>query len=286
MSSPEKNLAEYVGCNMIMEDVVTVSSIHKLTVTLNRRDPLPTIGSLVPPGWHHALFPRFPLTEDLGRDGMIAEIDDGPPDPLPLRMFAGSRARFHQPIKIGDAVKQERKLVSMVPKEGKSGKLVFATYAHTITGPNGLCTEDDWDLVFMEEDLEGTRPPPPPKPGPEGVDWTRSININETMLFRFSACIFNPHRIHYDHPYTTDVEGYPGLVVHGPFTAIWLLELARDNMAGKTMTGFQMRAVAPLYANQDIQLVGKISEDGAACELWALTPEGNVAMEASATFEI
>ncbi|MBT4588300.1 MAG: acyl-CoA dehydrogenase [Rhodospirillaceae bacterium] len=285
MADTPEDFSKYIGANMISEDVVTVASVHKLTATLNRRDAIPKIGDPMPPGWHHALFPRYPLTEDLGQDGMVPEIDNGPEDPLPLRMFAGSRARFHQPIKIGDAVQQERKLVSMVAKEGKSGKLVFATYAHTITGPNGLCTEDDWDLVFMEDDKSGTRKPPPPKAGPEDFDWDRSININETMLFRFSACIFNPHRIHYDYPYTNEVEDYPGLVVHGPFTAIWLLELARDNAGGKTMTGFEMRAVAPLYANQDIRLIGKPSENGLTCELWALTPEGNVAMQASATFE-
>tara|TARA_B100000315_G_scaffold255005_1_gene297288 strand:+ start:778 stop:1629 length:852 start_codon:yes stop_codon:yes gene_type:complete len=276
--------SEYIGRSMIMEDVVTASSVHKLTVTLNRRDPIPKIGDLVPPGWHYVLFPRFPLTEDLGRDGMVPEIDNGPDDPLPLRMFAGSHTRFHQPIKIGDVVTQERKLVSMVPKEGKSGKLVFVTYAHTITGPNGLCTEDDWDLVFKEEDKNGARTPPQPKTGPESIEWDRAININETMLFRYSACTFNSHRIHYDYPYTTDVEGFPGLVVHGPLTATWLLELARDHMLDKTMTSFQMRAMAPLYANQDIRLVGNPTEQGAACDLWALTPEGNVAMEASATF--
>ena len=284
MDGGENEFSDYVGRSMIMEDIVTVSSVHKLTVTLNRSDPIPKIGDPVPPGWHHVLFPRFPLTKDLGGDGMVSEIDDGPVDPLPLRMFAGSRTRFHQLIRIGDAVTQERKLVSMVPKEGKSGKLVFGTYAHTITGPNGLCTEDDWDLVFMEEDKDGTRKPPPPKPGPGSADWDRLINVNETMLFRYSACTFNPHRIHYDHPYTTEVEGYPGLVVHGPLTATWLLELARDNMPDKTMTGFQMRAIAPIYANQDIRLVGNVTKEGAACDLWVLTPEGNVAMEAAVTF--
>ena len=140
-------------------------------------------------------------------------------------------------------------------------------------------------MVFKEEDKDASRQPPPPKPGPESVEWDRTISINETMLFRYSACTFNPHRIHYDYPYTTEVEGYPGLVVHGPLTATWLSELARENMPGKTMSSFQMRAVAPLYANQDIRLAGNVTEQGTTCELWALTPDGHVAMEASATFE-
>lgn len=275
---------EYIGRSMITEDVITATQVQKLNVTLNRSDKVPAVGDPVPPGWHHLFFPSIPTTDELGRDGMVPEIADGPPDPLPIRMFAGSQARFHQPLRIGDEATQERKLVSMTPKEGRSGKLVFAKYTHQISGPNGLCTEDDWDLVFMEEDVTGTRKPPPPMPAPASVDWERTINVNETMLFRYSAVTFNPHRIHYDQPYATDIEGYPGLVVHGPFTATWLLELARDNNAGKTMTTFQQRAKAPLFANQDIRLMGISKDGGGVCDLFAIGPDGNVAMEASATF--
>lgn len=274
----------YIGRSMVTEDVITASQVHKLNVTLNRADALPKDGDPVPPGWHHLFFPSFPTTEQLGRDGMVPEIANGPPDPLPLRMFAGSQARFHQPLRIGDAATQERKLVSMTPKEGRSGKLVFAKYTHLITGPKGLCTEDDWDLVFMEEDKDGSRKPPPPQAAPDTADWEQTLKVNEAMLFRYSAVTFNPHRIHYDHPYTTNVEGYPGLVVHGPFTATWLLELARNNNPGRTMTTFQQRAKAPLFVNQDIRLLGIARDNGSACDLFAVGPDGNVAMEASATF--
>ena len=275
---------KYIGRSMIVDDVITASQVHKLNMTLNRADPIPQIGDPVPPGWHHIFFPNYATTEALGGDGMVPEIADGPPDPLPIRMFAGSEARFHQPLRIGDAATQERKLISMTAKEGRSGKLVFAKYAHTITGPNGLCTEDDWNLVFMEGDKDGSRPPPPGEKPPENIDWERTISVNEAMSFRFSAVTFNPHRIHYDVPYTKTVEGYPGLVVNGPFTMTWLLELARDNNPGRAMLTFAQRAKAPLFVNQDVRLVGVSQDGGAVCDLYAVGPDGNVTMEANATF--
>lgn len=279
-----KQIEDCIGMQMVTEDVITAAHVQKLAVTLDSNLPMPEEGDPVPPGWHHIFFPRLALTRDLGADGMVPEVDGGPDDPLPLRMFAGSKARYHESLLVGDKITQERTLTAVSRKEGRHGKMVFATYGHKIYGSSGLCIEDDWNLVFLEDDPDGHRPPPPAIPAPGEVDWDSEINVSETQLFRFSAVTFNPHRIHYDHAYTTGVEGYPGLVVHGPLTAILLHELARQNMPGRQMAAFSMSARAPLFANQNIRLVGKATEAGTGCDLFALTPQGNVAMQANATF--
>lgn len=281
---PGKQIEDFIGTHMVMEDVVTASHVQKLAVTLNSDQPMPQEGDAVPSGWHHIFFPRLARTSDLGPDGMVPEVDGGPDDPLPVRMFAGSQAKYHESLLVGDRIKQERTLTAVSRKEGRVGKMVFATYSHKIYGSRGLCIEDDWNLVFIEDDPDGQRPPPPAILGPEAVDWESTVNVDEALLFRFSAVIFNPHRIHYDHPYTTGVEGYPGLVVHGPLTAILLHELARQNMPDRQMATFSMSARAPLFATEDIRLVGKLTETGTGCDLFALTPKGNVAMQANATF--
>lgn len=278
------DLEKFIGRSVVTEDVITPAQVKKLAVTLNRDDPILRAGDPVPPGWHHIFFHQLPRTESLGGDGMVPELQDGPDDPLPIRMFAGSQARYHRPLRIGDSATQERKLVSIKRKEGRSGKLVFAKYGHRISGPEGLCTEDNWDLVFMEEDKHGTRRPPAPQPAPDNAAWERTIEVSESMLFRFSAVTFNAHRIHYDYPYATGVEGYPGLVVHGPLTATWLLELARNNNPGRTVSSFQMQAKAPLFANQPLKLLGRPSEDHNRCDLWAVNAHGDVAMDAAVTF--
>ena len=287
MTDDNGDLGQYIGRQMVSEDLITASQVQKMNATLNRSAPKPRAGDPIPPGWHHLFFPRFPLTNELGRDGMVPEMDNGPEDPLPLRMFAGSRSAYHRPLRIGDEATRVTELTSFTPKSGRTGKLVFATYLHTISTAEGTATEDEWDIVFLEEDKvsggNGSRQPPG-QPGPESSPWEKEITVGSTMLFRYSAVTWNPHRIHYDHPYTTDTEGYPGLVVHGPLTATLLQELVRDNLQGATMTSFNMQAKAPIFANQPIRLMGELGADGKSCDLWAVTHEGIVGMEASAAF--
>lgn len=282
MTDAIEEYKKFIGHTIVTEDVITASQVHRLNVTLNRENPIPAEGDPVPPGWHSIFFPRLNLTRDLSSDGMASEIEDGPPSPLPRRMFAGNNMRFHQPFRIGDHVTKEISIASVTPKEGRSGKLVFVTIGVKITGPSGLVMEDDQNLVYREEDTG--QAPPPGEPGPEDAAWKRTVTVDPVMLFRFSACTFNPHRIHYDHPYVTDVENYPGLIVHGPFTAVWLLELVRDSAPDAEMTAFAMQARAPIYEGQPFTLMGEPAGDGKSCQLWAVNADGVIAMKASAEF--
>jgi 3-methylfumaryl-CoA hydratase len=139
-------------------------------------------------------------------------------------------------------------LTSPTAKSGRSGKLVLATYLHTILIPPGIAAEDTWNIVFREEDKEGDRTPPPAEPDPDSAAWQKELTLVNVMLFQFSAAIWNPHRIHYDYPYTTGTEAFSRLVIHGPLTAMLLLELVRDNHGDATITSFDMRAKAPMFA--------------------------------------
>lgn len=275
---------KYIGRKTVTEDVVSAAQVQKMMATLNRDDAPPAPGDPVPPGWQGIFFPRFPLSRELGPDGMAPDLADGPGDPLPLRMYAGNDMRFYQPLRIGETIRKETALASVTPKVGRSGKLVFVTQRMQIFGAEGLAMEDDVNLVYRDEDKSARAAPPPGQPGPTDATWKREVTVDSVMLFRFSAATFNPHRIHYDHPYATGVEGYPDLLVHGPFTATWLLELVRDNHPDATMTSFEMRAKAPLYANQPITLLGEPSADGKSCELWAVAHDGILAMQATASF--
>ncbi|NQV55162.1 MAG: MaoC family dehydratase N-terminal domain-containing protein [Rhodospirillales bacterium] len=283
MADAIEEYEKFIGLTTTTEDLISASQVQRLAVTLNRDDPMPKIGDAVPPGWQSIFFPRLNKTKNLSRDGMASDMENGPPSPLPRRMYAGNNMRFHQPFRIGDAVTKEMAISSVTPKEGRSGKLVFVTIGVKISGPNGLVMEDDQNLVYREEEEAGAKPPPG-EPGPSDAPWKREVIVDPVMLFRFSACTFNPHRIHYDHPYVTGVENYPGLIVHGPFTAVWLLELARDFAPDKTLATFNMQARAPIYADQPFTLMGEPSADGASCQLWAVNKDGMIAMKASADF--
>ncbi len=280
------DLRKYLGCKVEHEDLITATQVQRMNATLDREEPLPKIGDPVPAGWHLIFFPKFPPTRSLSPDGTEPAIENGMPDPLPVRMFAASRAKFHHPLRIGDEARRISEITSINVKEGRSGQLVFVTFRQSIHTPAGLAIEDEREMVFLEEARNGSRIPPPGQAAPEGGVWHRTIHPTNTMLFRFSALTFNAHRIHYDTPYATGPEGYPGLLVHGPLTATWLLELARDNNPGARITGFDMRARAPLFAGRAFRLMGRPRDGGSACDLWAITPEDTIAMEASATLEV
>ncbi len=171
----------------------------------------------------------------------------------------------------------------MTPKEGRSGKLVFATYRHTISVGDRVAIEDEWDIVFREKPkVDAPKAAPPGKPARTDAAWERTVQPTNVMLFRFSAVTFNSDRLHYDSPYATGAEGYPGLLVQGPLTAICLLELVREHLPGRKIASFEMRAMAPLFAGSPFRAMGRPSEDGSRCELWAADAANSVAMEATA----
>src|SRR5262249_4837280 len=149
-----------------------------------------------------------------------------PVDHLPRRMWAGGRLKFLEPLKVGQAIRRESTIAKLDEKKGRSGDLVFVTVNHRIFGPTGLAIDEDHDIVYRGPPPPGFVPPKAPA-APTGAQWSRTIHPDPVLLFRYSALTFNGHRIHYDHPYATQVEGYPGLVVHGPLIATLLLDLVR-----------------------------------------------------------
>ena len=277
-------LKQYVGRRVELEDVIAASQVQRLNATLDIKAPWPQPGEEVPPGWHYLFFPKLRLTSALGEDGMVPEMENGPPDPLPIRLFAASRQKFHRPLRIGERARQVTELTSLTPKEGRSGRLVFATYRHSISTPLGLAVEDEWDIVFVEGSKDASKAPPPGQPAPRQMAWERSIDPSPVLLFRFSAVTFNSHRVHYDLPYAREAEHYPELIVQGPLTAICLLGLARERNPGRAVSAFEMRAKAPLFAGKPFRIGGSPCEDGKGCDLWAITPDDTIAMEAMATF--
>lgn len=275
---------EHVGDIVTDEDVASAAPIRLLNATFDRAEAEPEPGAAAPEGWHVAYFSAPTRPGELGPDGAGRGLGVIPAMPFPRRMFAGVRMRFHQPIRIGEKLTRETELLSITPKEGSTGAMAIVTVVSRISGENGLAMEEERDTVFREETQAGAKNAAPRQAAaPENTVWRHIITPNEVALFRFSALTFNPHRIHYDAPYATSVEGYPGLVVHGPFSQTCLINFARDNHPGRRITSFAMRARAPLFVNEPIEFVGKPEEDG--CSVWALTPQGGVAMSATATFD-
>jgi 3-methylfumaryl-CoA hydratase len=204
-----------------------------------------------------------------------------PAMPLPRRMFAGESVRAERPLRIGDAVRREMELADISVKSGGTGTLVFATVVSRVFGPDGLAVEEERRTVFREEVKAGQGNQAPRRElAPADVPWRRTVTADPVLLFRFSALTFNSHRIHYDRAWAMETEGYPGLVVHGPLTTTLLIDFARDCNPGRTVRSYTTQARAPLFDTAPFELRGRPTADGRGAELWAVTPEGTIAMSA------
>lgn len=285
MSDEMARLVAHVGNKVVDEDEATAAPVRMMMATFNRPEILALRGTAIPEGWHGLYFLPNTAPDELSRDGAPLSSGVIPEMPFPRRMFAGSRQRFHKPIRIGDKLTRETELIALQPKDGSTGKMAIATVINRIIGPNGLCVEEERDTMFREETKPGAKNAAPRQAeAPADTVWEDTVTPDETVLFRFSSLTFNTHRIHYDAHYAEEVEGYPALVVHGPLSQTYLQHFARDNNPGKRFVAFEMRARAPLFVNQTIKLVGRPEADGSRCAVWALTPQGGIAMSAIASF--
>jgi 3-methylfumaryl-CoA hydratase len=286
MTTAELNLEDlkrHVGRRLESTDVITPGPANLLRVAFGRAEAEFRAGDALPPGWLVLYFlPRY-RPEELRPDGSPCDAGVVPAMPLPRRMFAGERLRFHRPIRIGDTLRRETELADISMKTGGTGTLVFATITQSVFGPDGLALEEERRTVFRDEVKPGERNRAPRREtAPADVPWRRAVTADPVLLFRFSALTFNSHRIHYDRRWAMEVEGYPGLVVHGPLTSTLLIDFARDHHPGRVFTSYTTQARAPLFDTAAFELRGRPTADGRGCELWAVTPEGTIAMSAQA----
>jgi len=269
---------EWIGRSETREDVVTAAPLVALSALLDRDDPEPRPGDAAPPLAHWLYFlPRYRESE-AGPDGHAVKGGFLPPVALPRRMWAGSRIRFDKPLRVGEAVTRRSTITAVDVKEGRSGPLVFVTARHEVSDAKGLVLVDEHDIVYRGEAALAPRS----EPAPTGEAWKREIRPDPVLLFRYSAVTFNSHRIHYDHPYATGVEGYPGLVVHGPLIATLLLDLLRRSRPATDVKEYRFRALKPLYDTASFQTCGLPDEEHRSARLWTRDAEGAVTMDATA----
>ncbi|NMG42514.1 acyl-CoA dehydrogenase [Aromatoleum toluvorans] len=278
--SEGQDLSTWIGRSETRGDVIDTRTAHALAATLDyAADEVFAAGEL-PPLWHWVYFTPSARAREIGPDGHPRRGGFLPPVELPNRMWAGGRLQFLQPLRLGKQVERVSRILRCERKRGRSGDLVFVTVEHTLSGEDGVALIEEHDIVYRQ---------PAPKGGPlagENVDaqaeFRQRIHPDPVLLFRYSALTFNGHRIHYDHPYATGVEGYPGLVFHGPLTATLLLDAFRAAHPDKRVTRFAFRAVGPLFDNTDFDVCGRITGPGTAA-LWT-DCDGRLTMKAEVSF--
>jgi 3-methylfumaryl-CoA hydratase len=276
-------LRSWEGRSETSHDEVTAAPVRNLSATLDRDDPPPRGGTELPPLWHWLYFLPGHRQGELGPDGHARRGGFLPPVPLPRRMWAGGRLQWHAPLRVGEAVQRKSTIASVAHKAGRSGDLVFVVVRHELRNAQGLALTEEHDIVYRAAARPGD-PAPQPQAAPADAAWSREIVPDPVLLFRYSALTFNGHRIHYDRSYVTEVEGYPGLVVHGPLLATLLVDLARRERPDARLRSFSFKAVRPTFDLHPFRVSGRPAADGRSAQLWAQDHEGWLTMQAEATF--
>ena len=299
-------LTDWIGRSETLHDTITPTPVLQMTATLDHAATPVPVGTPLPLLWHWLYFLPVYRHSEAGPDGHPTRGGFLPPVPLPRRMWAGSQFEFHHPIRVGDTVARTSTIHDVTVKDGRTGQLVFVKVRHTLhcNGAADPAITEFHDIVYRDLKKPGDVDPPP-QAAPTGAPWQREWVPDSLLLFRYSALTFNGHRIHYDRPYVTQVEGYPGLVVHGPLIATLLMDLLRREAPDADVAAFRFKAVRPTFDGHAMQVNGDAllqapsaqpaegalsgshrpgaGRHGHTVKLWAQDHDGWLTMDAVAT---
>ncbi|MBV7551987.1 MaoC family dehydratase N-terminal domain-containing protein [Pseudomonas sp. PDM28] len=265
MSSSD--FSAWIGRRQESQDRISFTLVKRIAATLD--EPAPRSGESLPPLWHWAFFQEPVTADELGPDGHPALGGFLPPAHNRNRMWAGSRLEFYQPLTVEADVTCVSTILNVEEKHGRTGSLLFVTVRHEYFQDGKRALQDEQDIVYRE-------PTPPKLSGTEAIpqgQWRDLVVPSPTLLFRYSAVTFNGHRIHYDWPYVTQTEGYPGLVVHGPLIATLNLRAFTKAHPNARLKRFTFRGVRPLISPQPFEVGGRLIDSGKA-QLWAGNQDG------------
>jgi 3-methylfumaryl-CoA hydratase len=273
----------WIGRTRTAEDEITAFPLNALSATLDRDDALAVAGSPVPPLWHWLFFLPIFRPGEMRLDGHMKGGDFMPPIPLPRRVWAGSKFMWNREnlLRVGDRAKRVSRIGSITRKEGKSGELVFVTWVHEYHNASGLCFSNDHISAFRGE--PSSKGKSEPILAAQASQWHRELVPDAPLLFRFSALMFNAHRIHYDAPYAIGEEKYPAILVQGPLLATLLMDLLRRNVPDAAVRGLEFKAVSSAFVDRPLHLRGQVESD--TVRLWAGDDEGRLVMSAQAELE-
>ena len=275
------HLREWIGRTTEASDIVTAQLVKGLRSALFQEIGEPKPGDAAPFCVHWCLAqPVFPMSM-LSQDGHPTRGGFLPPVPLPRRMWAGGELEFIDALRVGDEAKRVSRIADVTMKTGSTGILCFVSVEHVVTTARGIAIRERQDIVYRDV---SSAPQPAPKPAaaPPVAQHRESHMADPVLLFRYSALTFNGHRIHYDRDYVTKVEGYPGLVFHGPLQAALIVELAAKLRGGAAPKKFTYRGVQPLFEGSEFSV--NANESGEGLELWTANSQGQPTMKATATW--
>jgi 3-methylfumaryl-CoA hydratase len=291
MESAAPEVTHWVGRTDTVHDALAPAQALAAAALFDAPNVTGAVGEAIPALWHWFYFLPHAPQSTLGVDGHPARGVFMPPITLPRRMFAGARIRLHAPLRLGIPAARRAIIHDVTHKSGRTGELAFVTVRYEVVQDGALCIEEEQDIVYREPGAPVAPPEVRPWSDVPAGTMSRVMHADTRLLFRYSALTCNAHRIHYDRDYAMREEGYPGLVVHGPLTAMLLLRLAEAQeldrareaaRAGRSVVSFSFRGVAPLFDVAPLRLLAM--RDGDHARLEAQGPDGGTAIKAEAMF--
>ena len=276
------HLRRWIGRSQQASDTVTAQLVKGLRATLFAEIGEPKPGDAAPFTVHWCLAqPVFPMSQ-LGPDGHPTRGGFLPPVPLPRRMWAGGELAFLDTLRVGDEATRTSRISDVTVKSGSTGQLCFVSVEHVVTSRRGTAIRERQDLVYRAMGNKQSAAPARPAPPPPAAQHRETHVSDPVLLFRYSALTFNGHRIHYDRDYVTKVEGYPGLIFHGPLQAALIVEMAARLRGGKPPKKFSYRGLQPLFEGSEFSI--NANDNGATMELWTANEAGQPTMKGTATW--
>lgn len=274
--------APWIGREETRSDVLAPEPQRRLAAILDEASALIDDGDPLPPLGQWLYFLACDRQSDLGGNGHAHHTDHLPPtEDLPRRMWAGTRVEILKNLRLGDSMERRSSVIAIKEKRGASGRLMFVTFRHEIGRPGEQASMiEEQDVLFRGE----TGSLRHVQARSSGMDWEDDVATDPVLLFRYSAVTFNPHRIHYDHLFTTEVEGYPGLIVHAPLIATLLAHRAVDCARDRRLTSLSFKAISPAFVNAPLALRGSLPDSSGKAVLWAATEGNRLVMEGEARF--
>ena len=274
------HLRQWIGRSQEVSDIVTAQLVKGLRATLFLPIGEPKMGDAAPFTVHWCLAPMVVPASELGPDGHPTRGGFLPPVPLPRRMWAGGELEFLDTLRVGDEVTRASRIKDVSLKSGSTGILCFVSVDHEIRTPRGTAIRERHDIVYRDV-TTGSAAPAKPAGAPPVAKHRETHFADPVLLFRYSALTFNGHRIHYDRDYVTKVEGYPGLIFHGPMQAALLVEFAAK-LRGRVPRKFVYRGVQPLFEGSEFSVNANETVDG--MELWTANSQSAPTMKGTATW--
>ena len=274
------HLRQWIGRTTEDSDFVTPQLVKGLRATLFQEIGEPKAGDAAPFTTHWCLAqPVFPMSQ-LGPDGHPTRGGFLPPVPLPRRMWAGGELEFVEALRVGDESTRKSRITDVTLKTGSTGTLCFVSVEHEVTSPRGVAIRERQDIVYR--DMPGAPRAPAEAAPPPAAQHRKTHMADPVLLFRYSALTFNGHRIHYDRDYVTKVEGYPGLIFHGPLQAAFIVELAAKLRGGQPPKKFVYRGLQPLFEGSEFSV--NANDNDAGMELWTANSAGQPTTKGTATW--